>query len=213
MSKAYRAGRIRQVSYNGAGGESEDLIKNVGSLNDDIEKLIAENKLAIDHVEIERSKITEAGEYDLEGLFVRLGFAIESVGAKRVVVNTTETLFSGLENEQLLRSELRRLFEWLKAKGVTAIITGERGEGALTRRGLEEYVADCRPARSAPSIKSASESTGSVELRQLACVFLQGASRRGLNGGRNGLEPHRRELETGERKGQRKMGRINRRRP
>ncbi len=123
--------------------QPEDLIKNVGSLDYDIEKLIAEKKLAIDHVEIERTKIAESGEYDLEGLFIRLGFAIDSIGAKRVVVDTVETLFSGLENEQLLRSELRRLFEWLKSKGVTAIITGERGEGTLTRYGLEEYVADC----------------------------------------------------------------------
>jgi circadian clock protein KaiC len=123
--------------------QPEDLIKNVGSLDYDIEKLIADKKLAIDHVEIERTKIAEAGEYDLEGLFIRLGFAIDSIGAKRVVVDTIETLFSGLENEQLLRFELRRLFEWLKSKGVTAIITGERGEGTLTRYGLEEYVADC----------------------------------------------------------------------
>ena len=123
--------------------QPEDLIKNVGSLNYDIQKLIAEKKLAIDHVEIERTKIAESGQYDLEGLFIRLGFAIDSIGAKRVVVDTIETLFSGLENELLLRSELRRLFEWLKAKGVTAIITGERGEGSLTRYGLEEYVADC----------------------------------------------------------------------
>ncbi|MFY9841299.1 MAG: circadian clock protein KaiC, partial [Xanthobacteraceae bacterium] len=121
----------------------EDLIKNVGSLNYDVEKLISEKKLAIDHVQIERTKIAESGEYDLEGLFIRLGYAIDSIGAKRVVVDTIETLFSGLENEQLLRSELRRLFEWLKEKGVTAIITGERGEGTLTRYGLEEYVADC----------------------------------------------------------------------
>jgi circadian clock protein KaiC len=123
--------------------QPEDLIKNVGSLNYDFEKLIAEKKIAIDHVEIERSKIAEAGEYDLEGLFIRLGYAIDSIGAKRVVVDTIETLFGGLDNEQLLRSELRRLFEWLKSKGVTAIITGERGEGTLTRYGLEEYVADC----------------------------------------------------------------------
>jgi circadian clock protein KaiC len=123
--------------------QPQDLIKNVGSLNYDIEKLIADKKLAIDHVEIERTKIAESGEYDLEGLFIRLGFAIDSIGAKRVVVDTIETLFSGLENEQLLRSELRRLFEWLKSKGVTAIITAERGERTLTRYGLEEYVADC----------------------------------------------------------------------
>jgi len=121
----------------------DDLIKNVGSLHYDIQKLIAEKKLAIDHVEIERNMIDEAGEYDLEGLFIRLGFAIDSIGAKRVVIDTIETLFGGLENEHVLRSELRRLFEWLKSKGVTAIITGERGEGTLTRYGLEEYVADC----------------------------------------------------------------------
>ena len=121
----------------------EDLIKNVGSLNYDIEKLIAEKKVAIDHVELDRTKIAESGEYDLEGLFIRLGFAIDSIGAKRVVVDTIETLFSGSENEQVLRSELRRLFEWLKEKSVTAIITGERGEGTLTRYGFEEYVADC----------------------------------------------------------------------
>ena len=123
--------------------QSDDLIKNVGSLKYDIDKLISEKKIAIDHVEIERTKIAESGEYDLEGLFIRLGFAIDSIGAKRVVVDTIETLFSGLENELLLRSELRRLFEWLKEKGVTAIITAERGEGSLTRYGLEEYVADC----------------------------------------------------------------------
>ncbi len=123
--------------------QPEDLIKNVGSLNYDIERLVAEKKLSIDHVEIERAKIAESGEYDLEGLFIRLGYAIDSIGAKRVVIDTIETLFSGLENDQLLRSELRRLFEWLKSKGVTAIITGERGEGTLTRYGLEEYVADC----------------------------------------------------------------------
>lgn len=123
--------------------QPEDLIKNVGSLNYDIQKLVAEKKLAIDHVEIQRSKIAETGDYDLEGLFIRLGFAIDSIGAKRVVIDTIETLFSGLEDEQLLRSELRRLFEWLKTKGVTAIITAERGDGSLTRYGLEEYVADC----------------------------------------------------------------------
>jgi KaiC/GvpD/RAD55 family RecA-like ATPase len=87
--------------------------------------------------------IQENGEYDLEGLFIRLGDAIERVGAKRVVLDTLESLFSGLSNQLILRSELRRLFRWLKDKGVTAIITAERGDGALTRHGLEEYVADC----------------------------------------------------------------------
>src|SRR5215467_3799655 len=121
----------------------EDLIKNVGSLNYDIEKLIAEKKLAVDHIHIDPNEIAESGDYDLEGLFIRLGFAIDQVNAKRVVIDTIETLFGGLSNELILRSELRRLFEWLKQKGVTAIITGERGESALTRYGLEEYVADC----------------------------------------------------------------------
>lgn len=121
----------------------EDLITNVGSLRYDLERLIGEGKLAIDHVHIDRNQVEESGEYDLEGLFIRLGFAIDSIGAKRVVLDTIETLFGGLDNEALLRSELRRLFEWLKSKGVTAIITAERGQGALTRYGLEEYVADC----------------------------------------------------------------------
>ncbi len=123
--------------------QPEDLIKNVGSLAYDIEALIAQNKLVIDHVEIQRSKIAEAGEYDLEGLFIRLGFAIDSIGAKRIVIDTIETLFGVLQDESVLRSELRRLFEWLKSKEVTAIITAERGDGTLTRYGLEEYVADC----------------------------------------------------------------------
>jgi circadian clock protein KaiC len=121
----------------------KDLSENVRSLGFDIEKLIAQNKIAVDYVHIERSEIQETGEYDLEGLFLRLGMAIDSVGAKRVVLDTLETLFSGFSNPAILRAELRRLFRWLKDKGVTAIITGERGDGALTRQGLEEYVSDC----------------------------------------------------------------------
>lgn len=121
----------------------DDLIKNVTSLGYDLERLIADNKLVIDHIHLERTQIEEAGEYDLEGLFIRLGFAIDSIGAKRVVLDTIETLFAGLTNAAILRSELRRLFEWLKDKGVTAIVTGERGDGQLTRHGLEEYVSDC----------------------------------------------------------------------
>jgi circadian clock protein KaiC len=121
----------------------DELIKNVGSLQYDVQKLIDEKKLAIDHVHIDPNQTDESGEYDLEGLFIRLGFAIDSVGAKRVVIDTVETLFGGLQNQLVLRSELRRLFEWLKDKGVTAIVTGERGDGTLTRYGLEEYVADC----------------------------------------------------------------------
>ena len=97
----------------------------------------------LEYVFIERSEIEETGEYDLEGLFLRLGYAIDSIGAKRVVLDTLEALFSALPNEAIIRAELRRLFRWLKEKGVTAVITCERGEGTLTRYGLEEYVADC----------------------------------------------------------------------
>jgi circadian clock protein KaiC len=122
---------------------AEDLVKNVRALGFDLEQLIAENKLAIDYVHVERSEIEEMGEYDLEGLFIRLALAIESVGAKRVVLDTLETLFSGLSNHGILRSEIRRLFRWLKDKGMTAVITAERGDGVLTRQGLEEYVSDC----------------------------------------------------------------------
>ena len=122
---------------------NEELIKNVASLGFDLEDLVKHKKLALDHVHIERSEIEETGEYDLEGLFIRLGYAIDSVGAKRVVLDTIESLFAGLPNQLILRAELRRLFRWLKAKGVTSIITGERGDETLTRQGLEEYVSDC----------------------------------------------------------------------
>lgn len=122
---------------------AEELTQNVRSLGFDLTKLIKQKKLALDFVRVERSEIEETGEYDLEGLFIRLNAAIESIGAKRVVLDTIEALFSGLQNEGILRAELRRLFRWLKDKGVTAVITGERGEGTLTRRGLEEYVSDC----------------------------------------------------------------------
>jgi len=121
----------------------QDLHKNVASLGFDLADLEQQDLLRVDHIHVERSEIEETGEYDLEGLFIRLGFAIDSIGAKRVVLDTIETLFSGLSNPAILRSELRRLFYWLKEKGVTAVITGERGEGQLTRQGLEEYVSDC----------------------------------------------------------------------
>lgn len=121
----------------------KDLIQNVKSLGFDLEKLIAQKKLKIDHVQVERSEIQETGEYDLEGLFIRLNHAIDLIGAKRVVLDTIESLFSGLNNSAILRSEIRRLFQWLREKGVTTIITGERGETTLTRQGLEEYVSDC----------------------------------------------------------------------
>ena len=121
----------------------EDLAANVASLGYDLDRLVAEQKLAIDHVRVERSEIEESGEYDLEGLFVRLAYAIDAIAAKRVVLDTIETLFSGLSNPAILRAELRRLFGWIKDRGLTAVITGERGEGQLTRQGLEEYVSDC----------------------------------------------------------------------
>jgi len=121
----------------------KDLEDNVASLGFHVADLVREKKLVIDHIHIERSEIEESGEYDLEGLFVRLGYAIDSIGAKRVVLDTIEALFSGLADTAILRAELRRLFAWLKDKGVTAIITAERGEGQLTRFGIEEYVSDC----------------------------------------------------------------------
>ena len=122
---------------------SDDLAANVASLGYDLGGLIASEQLVVDHVRVERSEIEETGEYDLEGLFIRLGCAIDAVGAKRVVLDTIESLFSGFTDPALLRAELRRLFGWLRNRGLTAIITGERGEGMLTRQGLEEYVSDC----------------------------------------------------------------------
>lgn len=123
---------------------AEDLATNVASLGYDLVALVAEKKLVIDHVHIERGEIEQSGEFDLEGLFVRLGYAIDKVGAKRVVLDTLEALFVGLGDGLTVRAELRRLFSWLKDRGVTAVITAERGrEGQLTRNGLEEYVSDC----------------------------------------------------------------------
>lgn len=123
--------------------KAEDLEMNVASLGFDLAKLQKDKLIHIDHVHIERSEIEETGAYDLDGLFIRLGYAIDAIGAKRVMLDTIENLFGGLENEGILRAELRRLFGWLKEKGVTTIITGERGEKTLTRQGLEEYVSDC----------------------------------------------------------------------
>lgn len=121
----------------------EELAMNVASLGFDLDKLQEEKKIKIDYIHIDRSEIEETGEYDLEGLFIRLNYAIDSIGAKRVVLDTIENLFAGLTDQGILRAELRRLFRWLKEKGVTAIITGESGEKTLTRQGLEEYVSDC----------------------------------------------------------------------
>jgi circadian clock protein KaiC len=120
-----------------------ELTQNVRSLGFDLDELAKEKKLVIDFVRLERSEIDETGDYDLEGLFIRLGAALDAIGAKRVVLDTIENLFAGLQNEGILRAELRRLFRWLKDRGVSAVITAERGEGALTRHGLEEYVSDC----------------------------------------------------------------------
>ena len=123
--------------------KSEELSTNFASLGFDLNDLVERNKLAIDYVHLEPTEIEETGEYDLQGLIIRLGYAIDTLGAKRVALDTIEALFAGLSNESILRSELRRLFRFLKDKGVTAVVTGEQGERTLTRFGLEEYVADC----------------------------------------------------------------------
>lgn len=120
-----------------------ELKANVRSLGFDLDRLMVERKIVLDYVHIERSEIEETGEYDLEGLFIRLGHAIDTIGAKRVVLDTVEALFAGLPNHAILRAELRRLFRWLKDHGMTAVITGEKGDTTITRYGLEEYVADC----------------------------------------------------------------------
>ena len=122
---------------------SDELTKNVVSLGFKLDDLVAQKKISLDYVQIDRSEIEETGEYDLEGLFIRLEHAIASVGAKRVVLDTIETLFSGIPNPAVVRAELKRLFRWLKDKGMTTIITGEQGEKTFTRHGLEEYVSDC----------------------------------------------------------------------
>ena len=122
---------------------ADELTTNVASLGWDLEQLCAEGKLVVEHVRVEREHIQQTGDYDLEALFIRLGFAIQSVGAKRVVIDTIEVLFSALDDTAMLRAELRRLFSWLKEHDVTAIVTAERGEGTITRHGLEEYVSDC----------------------------------------------------------------------
>jgi circadian clock protein KaiC len=128
------------VSFEETAGE---LTQNVASMGFDLKRLVARRQLLIDHIRVDRSEITETGDFDLGGLFIRLGMAIDSIGAKRVVLDTLEALFGGFSNIGILRAELRRLFDWLKEKGVTAIITAERGDGTLTRHGLEEYVSDC----------------------------------------------------------------------
>jgi circadian clock protein KaiC len=122
---------------------ADDLAKNFAALGFAVDDLIAQKKLVVDYISVERSEIEETGQYDLEGLFVRLQAAVDSIGAKRVVIDTIETIFTGFSDEGLLRAELRRLFRWLKERELTTVITGERGEGSLTRYGLEEYISDC----------------------------------------------------------------------
>src|SRR5688572_23842094 len=121
----------------------EDILKNVASLGYDVADLVKRKRLALEYIRVERSEIEETGEYDLEALFIRLDHALRSIGARRIVLDTIESLFAGLSNAAVLRAELRRLFAWLKERGITAVITGERGVDTLTRQGLEEYVSDC----------------------------------------------------------------------
>ena len=147
LSLTFLVNGITQYGENGVfvsfEERAEEIATNADSLGYAIDELIAAKKLVIDHVRIERAEIEESGDYDLEGLFVRLAHAIETVGAKRVVLDTLEALFSGFSDTTLLRSEFRRLFAWLKLRSVTALITAERGKGDLTRFGIEEYVSDC----------------------------------------------------------------------
>lgn len=121
----------------------EDVAQNAASLGFNLKELIRKKKLFVDYVHIDKSEFIETGEFDLEGLFIRIDHAIKTIGAKRLVLDTIETLFSGFSNQAILRSEIRRLFYWLKSRGITTVITGERGENTLTRHGLEEYVSDC----------------------------------------------------------------------
>jgi len=148
---------------------TDELITNATSIGCNLSDLISQKKLILDEVQIEHTEIEETGNYDLDGLFIRLGYAIDSIGAKRVVIDTIEVLFSVLEDEFTLRSELHRLFRWLKDKGVTAIITAERGQNTLTRHGLEEYVSDC-------VILLDHRSTEQIATRRLRIVKYRGSS-------------------------------------
>jgi circadian clock protein KaiC len=121
----------------------QELAANVASLGFDLDDLIRRRKIWVEHIHLERAENEQSGEFDLEGLFIRIHHAIESIDAKRVVLDTLESLFSGLPSPLILRAELRRLLTWLKMKKVTTILTAERGEGTLTRQGMEEYVSDC----------------------------------------------------------------------
>src|SRR2546430_13949650 len=148
---------------------SVELAQNVRSLGFDIVDLTKRNLITVDHVHVERTDIAETGAYDLEGLFIRIGYEIDRIGAKRVVLDPIESLFAGFDNAAILRAELRRLFRWLRDKGVTAIITAERGQGSLTRHGLEEYVSDC-------VILLDHRVDGQVSTRRMRIVKFRGAS-------------------------------------
>ena len=143
---SFRVNGVRQCGEPGVlisfEESAADLASDVASLGFDLPGLVAQGQLFVDYVRIDRSEIEETGEYDLEGLFVRLEHAVRSIGARRVVLDTVESLFGGLSNESILRSELRRLLRWLKDRNLTTVITGERGTQTLTRQGLEEYVTD-----------------------------------------------------------------------
>lgn len=138
---------VRQFDENGVFVTFEerppDIVDNVASLGFGLDAMMAEGRLAFEHITVDPAQVAEAGDYDLEALFLRLELAVSSVGAKRIVLDTIESLFSAFENQAILRAEIRRLFDWLKERGLTTVITGERGDGALTRQGLEEYVSDC----------------------------------------------------------------------
>ncbi|MCF8107192.1 MAG: circadian clock protein KaiC [Desulfohalobiaceae bacterium] len=146
-----------------------ELIENVGSFGWDLRELIAEERFFIDHIRVESDEILETGTYDLDALFIRLMSAVQAVGARRIVLDTVESLFASLPNETLLRSELRRLFRWIKDQGLTAIITGESGEKSLTRHGLEEYVSDC-------VIELTRRTEEEVSTRRLQILKYRGAS-------------------------------------
>src|SRR6188508_1992463 len=147
----------------------EDLLKNAASLGYDLPGLIARKRLSLEYIRVERSEIEETGEYDLEGLFIRLDHALRTTRARRIVLDTIESLFAGLSNAGVLRAELRRLFAWLKDRGITAVITGERGVHTLTRQGLEEYVSDC-------VIFLDHRVSGQISTRRLRIVKYRGSS-------------------------------------
>jgi len=146
-----------------------DLIENVASLGYDLERLIKRKLFAVEYIRVERAEIEHTGEYDLEALFIRLDHALKSIGAKRIVLDTIESLFAGLGDSGVLRAELRRLFAWLKERGITAVITGERGTDTLTRQGLEEYVSDC-------VISLDHRVTDQISTRRLRIVKYRGSS-------------------------------------